>query len=185
LQDGTGPLRDLLDRVRAWNPAWQPPAMGPVDYIGSLGLLSSQTLVVHGVQFTDAELATLARAGATLVTCPRSNVWVGVGDPPVSRFYASGVRVAIGTDSLASASDLNVFSELAALHHLAPDVPAARLLASATREGAEALGLTDLGRIAPGASARLIAIDLPETVRDIETYLVEGIDPGQIYWLPI
>jgi len=185
LQDGTGPFRDLLERVRAWNPAWQPPMTGPVDYLATLGLLTRRTLVVHGVQFTDADLATVADAGATLVTCPRSNVWVGVGDPPVARFYASGVRIAIGTDSLASASDLNVFNELATLHHLAPQVPAARLLESATREGALALGFSDLGLIAPGASARLLAIDLPETVENVETYLVEGIDPGQITWLPI
>jgi aminodeoxyfutalosine deaminase len=185
LQQGTGPFRDLLERVRAWNPAWRVPAMGPVEYVASLGVLTPRTLVVHGVQFTDADLAAVARAGATLVTCPRSNVWVGVGDPPASRFYASGVRVAIGTDSLASASDLNVLSELAALHHLAPNVPAATLLRSATRTGAEALGLNDLGQITPGSSARLIAVDLPETVRDIETYLVEGIDSGQITWLPI
>jgi cytosine/adenosine deaminase-related metal-dependent hydrolase len=185
LQDGTGPFRDLLERVRAWNPSWTPPATGPVEYVASLGLLTSRTLVVHGVQCTDLDLAAIARAKATLVTCPRSNVWVGVGDPPVSRFFASGARIAIGTDSLASASDLNVFSELAALHHLAPEVPAATLLASATRVGAEALGFPDLGAIAPGASARLITVDLPETVRDIETYLVEGIDPAQVTWLPI
>jgi cytosine/adenosine deaminase-related metal-dependent hydrolase len=185
LQDGTGPFRDLLDRVRAWNPAWQPPKTGPVEYVAGLGAVTPRTLVVHGVQFTDAELATLASVGATLVTCPRSNVWVGVGDPPAARFYASGVRVAIGTDSLASASDLNLFSELATLHHLAPQVPAARLLTSATRDGALALGFPDLGLIAPGASARLLAIDLPETVQDVETYLVEGIDPGQITWLAL
>jgi aminodeoxyfutalosine deaminase len=185
LQDASGPFRALLERVGAWNAAWQPPRTGPVDYVAGLGVLTPRTLVVHGVQFTDAELARVAASGATLVTCPRSNVWVGVGDPPVARFYASGVPIAIGTDSLASASDLNLFSELAALHHLAPEVPAAALLRSATRVGAEALGFADLGRIAPGASARLIAIDLPETVRDIETYLVEGIDPAQVDWLPI
>lgn len=185
LQDGTGPFRDLLDRVRAWNPGWQPPKTGPVDYTAALGAITPRTLVVHGVQFTDPELATLARVGATLVTCPRSNVWVGVGDPPAARFYASGVRIAIGTDSLASASDLNLFNELATLHHLAPQVPAARLLTSATRDGALALGFPDLGLIAPGASARLLAIDLPETVQDVETYLVEGIDPGQITWLAL
>jgi len=187
LREGSGPFRDLLERLGAWNPAWHPPGpgVGPVDYIASLGMLSPRTLIVHGVQFTDAELAKLAQNDATLVTCPRSNVWVGVGDPPVDRFYASGVRLAIGTDSLASASDLNLFNELAALHHLAPHVPAADLLTSATLNGAEALGFPDLGAIEPGSSARLIAVDLPETVRDIETYLVEGIDPGQITWVPI
>jgi cytosine/adenosine deaminase-related metal-dependent hydrolase len=63
----------------------------------------------------------VAEIGATLVTCPRSNQWVGVGYPPVERFYKSGVSVAVGTDSLASVGDLNLFSELAAMHWLAPE----------------------------------------------------------------
>ena len=38
-------------------------------------------LAVHGVQLDDGDLARLAARGATLVTCPRSNRHVGVGDP--------------------------------------------------------------------------------------------------------
>jgi cytosine/adenosine deaminase-related metal-dependent hydrolase len=119
-------------------------------------------VIAHGVQLEAAELARLAAAGATLVTCPRSNQWVGVGPPPVERFYASGVRVAVGTDSLASAPDLNVFSEIAELRRLAPSVPAPRLIESATRAGAEALGFGgELGAIAPGLRSALIAVDVP------------------------
>ena len=116
------------------------------------------------------------------MTCPRSNVWVGVGSPPAARFFASGARVAIGTDSLASASDLNLFSELAALHHLAPGIAPSRLLESATRSGAEAIGRPDLGVIAPGARARLITVDLPAGVKDVEANLVEGVHPSQVAW---
>lgn len=184
LRDGEGPFREFLERVGAWDASWEPPGCRPVEYLRRLDLLSSRLLIVHGVQLTVSELKELARRQATVVTCPRSNVWVGSGDPPIERFYASGVRVAIGTDSLASATDLNLFSELAAMHHLAPALPPALLLASATRVGAEALGFGQLGYIGPGASARLITIDLPEHVREVESYLVEGIDPGQIAWLP-
>ena len=60
------------------------------------------------------------------MTCPRSNGHTGAGAPPLEDFYASGVRVAIGTDSLASAPDLNVFAELATMRALAPVVPARR-----------------------------------------------------------
>ena len=49
---------------------------------------------------------------------------MGVGDPPLEAFYAMGVKVAFGTDSLASVSDLNMFSELAQARRLAPRVPA-------------------------------------------------------------
>ncbi|HEY8548857.1 MAG TPA: amidohydrolase family protein [Vicinamibacterales bacterium] len=183
LMKGRGAWREFLEERGAWNPAWACPGCRPVEYLERLGVLGPRLLAVHGVQLTDAELRTLAAHGATLVTCPRSNVWVGVGNPPVARFYTSGVRVAIGTDSLASGTDLNVFSEVAAMHHLAPEIPPARLLASATREGALALGLDDLGAIAPGMQARLITVDLPRGLRDVETYLTEGVDPGQIAWI--
>ena len=75
---------------------------------------------------TTADLDRLAARGATLVTCPRSNGHTGAGAPPIEEFYTSGVRVAVGTDSLASAPDLNVFAELATMRALAPSVPAAR-----------------------------------------------------------
>jgi aminodeoxyfutalosine deaminase len=184
LDRGGGPFRALLERVGAWNPSWEVPACGPAEYLARLGVLSPRLLAVHGVRLRDDELTLLARHGTTLVTCPRSNVWVGSGNPPIERFYASGVRVAIGTDSLASATDLNIFSEIALMHHIAPAVPAARLLASATVDGARALGFEHLGFIGSGAHARLITVDLPSGVRDVETYLVEGIDPGQIAWVP-
>ena len=83
------------------------------QYLDDSGFLDARVLAVHGVQMTPADLARLAARGATLVTCPRSNGHTGAGAPPIEDFYASGVRVAVGTDSLASAPDLNVFAELA------------------------------------------------------------------------
>ncbi len=124
LATGQGPWRQLLEDLGAWDPAWQPPGCGPVEYLDRMKLLGPRTLAVHGVQFGVDELARLAATGATLVTCPRSNEYVGVGAPPVERFYRAGVRVAIGTDSLASVDDLNLFAELAALRALGPAVPA-------------------------------------------------------------
>ena len=147
-------------------------------------MVDRDLLAVHGVHFDDAELSRLAAAGSTLVSCPRSNRWTGAGDPPVERFYASGVRVAVGTDSLASVEDLNLFAELAALRSLAPDVPAASLLRSATLAGAEALGFaSELGSIEPGKRAELIAVRLPDNVADVEEYLVSGVVSDDISWL--
>jgi cytosine/adenosine deaminase-related metal-dependent hydrolase len=184
LGTGQGPWRRLLEDLGAWDPAWQPPGCGPVEYLDRMKLLGPRTLAVHGVQCGVDDLARLAETGATLVTCPRSNQYVGVGAPPVERFYRSGVRVAVGTDSLASADDLNVFSELAALRALAPSVPAASLLASATAEGARALGFdADFGAIEPGRRAALIAVDLPSQVVDVEQYLVGGIVPSAVHWV--
>ena len=83
--------------------SWTPPACGPVEFLSrQLGLLNDRLLAVHGVQLTDVELRGCRGAGATVVTCPTQQLWTGAGAPPIARFYASGVRVAVGTDSLAS-----------------------------------------------------------------------------------
>jgi aminodeoxyfutalosine deaminase len=104
--------------------------------------------------------------------------------PPIEEFYRSGVHVAIGTDSLASTPDLSVFAEVATLHALAPSVPAAALLDSATRQGARALGFdADFGTIDPGKRARLLAVALPPQTDDVEEYLVSGIENDQIRWV--
>ncbi len=181
LARGTGPWPAILKAVGAWRDDWTPPAAGPVEYLDRLGMIDARTLVVHGVQFGEASLALLAERGATLVTCPRSNQWVGVGAPPIERFYRSGVAVAVGTDSLASVDDLNLFSELKAMRWLAPGVPPRELLKSATLVGARALGIEqDLGSLTPGKRAAMIAVRLDGPVADIEEYLVSGIAPSRI-----
>ena len=185
LTTGDGPWRERLVALNAWRDDWTPPGCGAGDYLCDLGVIRAGTLVVHGVQFTDGELARIAGTGATLVTCPRSNTWVGVGAPPIARFLASGVRLAIGTDSLASAPDLNVFAELAELRRLAPEAPARRLLAAATVGGAEALGLgADFGTIEVGRRAELVVVDAAG-VADPEEAMVQGLDATRVRpWRP-
>ena len=184
LQHGTGAWRELLASVNAWDDGWAAPRCGPVEYLERLGLLNERLIAVHAVQLTDDELRRLANANATIVTCPRSNAWTGAGEPPVARFYAAGVRVAIGTDSLASADDLNLFAEMAAVRRSAPSVAASEILKSATLHGARALGFdADLGTVAPGKRAELIAVRIPADVEDVEEYLVSGVRPSDVSWL--
>jgi 5-methylthioadenosine/S-adenosylhomocysteine deaminase len=102
----------------------------------------------------------------------------------LSAFYDAGVPVAFGTDSLASVEDLNLFSELALARRIAPSVPARRLLESATATGARALGFgDDYGTIEPGKRAALISVRLPPHVRDVEEYLVSGIQAADVAWV--
>ncbi|MCR4373409.1 MAG: amidohydrolase family protein [Acidobacteria bacterium] len=188
LHTGRGPIRQMLETLGVWNAAWKVPACGAVEFLENIGYLLPGTLLVHGVHLTLEDLDRARAADAVVVTCPRSNVWVGGGVPPVSRFYGSGVAVAIGTDSLASTDSLNMFDELAALRRLAPEVDAARLLDSATRVGAEALGFgQQYGTIAPGRSAELVSVALPAGVGaragDVEEYLVSGVPAAAISWL--
>jgi len=181
---GDGPWRTFLEEVGVWDPEWRPAGRSPVQYLTDHQFLSARTVVVHGVQMSAADLQLLAETGATLVTCPRSNQRTGAGVPPIASFYASGVPVAVGTDSLASAPDLNLFAELGAVRALAPSVPARAILESATRVGARALGFGDeYGTIEAGKRTPLLALSIPPGTADVEEYLLSGITAESITWI--
>jgi cytosine/adenosine deaminase-related metal-dependent hydrolase len=184
LKTGGGRFRTLLEDLGVWSPEWEPPGRSPVTYLSDLGFLDRCVLVVHGVQFDGDDLSRLSSLGATIAACPRSNVHVGVGSPPLEAFYAMDVHVAFGTDSLASVADLNLFFELKEARRIGPRVPARRLLESATLTGARALGFgDDFGSIEVGKRAALIAVSVPAGVDDVEEYLVGGVEPRAIRWL--
>jgi 5-methylthioadenosine/S-adenosylhomocysteine deaminase len=78
-----------------------------------------------------------------------------------------GIPVALGTDSLASSPDLDLFAEMAALRRGYQELSPAAVLRMATINGARALGLADrLGSIEPGKLAELIVVPLPDESDD-------------------
>lgn len=145
----------------------------PLDSLQRLGLLGPRTQCVHMTDLGDQDIALLAATGAHVVHCPQSNMKLASGACPVNRLLASGVNVALGTDSAASNNDLNLFGEmqsaalLAKLHSQdATALPAATALEMATINGARAMGLeSNIGSLEVGKLADLIAVDLsqPET----------------------
>lgn len=161
LRYGDGPARALLDEMGVLPAGWRPPGLSPVQVLDRAELLGPRTLAVHGVHLTGEDVRLLAARGATVVLCPRSNAWLGVGEAPVAMLLQEGVRLALGTDSHASNEDLDLFAELAALRAIAPGAAASDLLRAATLGGAEALGLSStLGSITPGKRGPLVALPL-------------------------
>ena len=182
LRTGRGPIRTMLEALGVWTDEWRVPACDPVQYLAEVGYLRPGVMVVHAVHLSDQGLERLRQAGAVVVTCPRSNEWVGVGPPRLSRFYAAGVPVAVGTDSLASTSSLNMFEELSEMRRIAPEVTAASILESATRVGARALGLgRNYGTIAAGKRAALISVEVPRGITDVEEYLVGDVPASCVH----
>jgi cytosine/adenosine deaminase-related metal-dependent hydrolase len=154
LQDGTGALAAfLLERV---GPVpFEPPGSSPVQYLDSLGVLRPGLLAAHCVQVGARDQALLAERGVHVAVCPRSNRNLGVGIPPVPDMLRAGVAVCLGTDSAASAGALDLMQDVAALQREFPDLDPAVIVGMATAAGAKALGLVDLGALAPGRRARL------------------------------
>ncbi len=167
LRDGSGPAAELLRQRGIWDGSWSPAGCTPVEYLDRLGVLTPRTLAVHCVHLEQDDLATLATRGVTVVTCPRSNRRLGVGTAPVGRLVAAGIPVSLGTDSLASAPDLDLFAEMAALRTEHPGISPAQVLRIATLNGAKALGLADrLGSIEVGKLARLVVVPLESPADD-------------------
>lgn len=161
LRDRSGPMVAFLRERGVWDDAWRPPGHSPVEYLDRLGVLSSHALAVHCVHVGHLDLSKLQARGAIVVTCPRSNAYLGVGKAPVGKLLASGIPVAIGTDSLASAPDADLFGEIAALRSEHPGLAPAAVLRMATLNGASALRLArDLGTIEPGKLALLVTVPL-------------------------
>jgi cytosine/adenosine deaminase-related metal-dependent hydrolase len=121
---------------------------------------SSPVLFVHGNYFDPAmDIPT----NGTVVYCPRTHAAFGHGPHPFRELLARGIRVALGTDSLASNPDLDVLTEARFLHERYPAVPGSILLRMATLSGAEALGWADeTGSLSVGKSADLVVVPLPD-----------------------
>jgi 5-methylthioadenosine/S-adenosylhomocysteine deaminase len=154
--------------ARSWEsraiPLPPPPGRSPVAWLDQNGVLSPRTLCIHVVRAGDADLEILARRGAAVAHCPRSNRRHGHGAAPLAQMLRRGLRVGVGTDSVASVAPLDLLAEVRAAREIAGlDAEAAMRLV--TLDAARALGLDrDIGTLKQGKWGDLIAMDLPGAV---------------------
>jgi aminodeoxyfutalosine deaminase len=151
-----------------------PPGCSPVRHLERLGVLAPGLVAVHCVQVDEDDCHTLRQSGVHVALCVRSNERLGVGLPPVPRLLELGVPLCLGTDSLASVDSLNMEDEMHAVRRAYPDLPAASIVEMATLGGARALGLPDLGTLAPGQTAALAYADVDRCPDDPYDLLVSG-----------
>jgi cytosine/adenosine deaminase-related metal-dependent hydrolase len=174
LLSGDGPWANFLDRRGLGHVPFQPPGTTPVRYADELGLLGPGLVVAHGVHTTAEDREVLARRGVSVALCPRSNRNIGVGEADVPALLDAGVRLCLGTDSLVSAETLDVLDDAALLAERFPELDPAQIVRMATAGGAEALGLADLGALAPGKRAALAFVAADEVPEDPCAYAVSG-----------
>jgi aminodeoxyfutalosine deaminase len=174
LRDGSGEWPAFLERRGLGHVSFSPPGASPVRHLESLGALHPRLVAAHGVQVDETDRETLARRGVHVVLCPRSNRVLGVGTADVPALLAAGVRLALGTDSLASAPTLDVLDDAVWLHRQFPALDPAAILRMATLGGAEALGFDELGAITPGKRAALAFAAAETPPADPAGFLLSG-----------
>ena len=166
----------------------------PLDQLARIGMLSPRTQCVHMAALGDSDIETVARYGAHVVHCPRSNMKLASGICPVQKLLDRGINVALGTDGAASNNRLSMLNEmqtaalLAKLDQLEPTaLSAIDALEMATLGGAKALGMEDrCGSIEIGKRADLIALDMsrPATLpmHNPISQVVYATSGGELTW---
>ncbi|MBQ6454131.1 MAG: amidohydrolase [Coriobacteriales bacterium] len=139
----------------------------PVQYLEACGVLDVPVTAAHCVWLEPQDIEIMKAHGATVATCPASNMKLGSGVPPIPRYLDAGLRVALGTDGPASNNNHNMFQDLylMLLANRGVDrdpvgITPEQALTIATANGAQAQGREDCGKLEPGFKADLIVLDL-------------------------
>ena len=140
--------------------------MTPAEYAEDLAWVGHDVWHAHCVQLDDPGIALFARTGTGVAHCPCSNMRLASGIAPVRRMRDAGVPVGLGVDGSASNDGGHMLNEarqalLLQRVGFGPAALSARdALEMATLGGARVLGRDDIGALAPGMAADLVAFDL-------------------------
>lgn len=158
LTSRTGPFVSFLQEIGAWDP--KAVTLGTRDFLVNYPRTRSPALYVH-CNYLPPD--TTFGPNQSIVYCPRTHAAFRHPPHPFREFLKRGVRVCLGTDSLASNPDLDILAEARFVHAKYPDFPSDMLLKMITLSGAEALGWADeAGSLEPGKSADFVVVPLPD-----------------------
>jgi cytosine/adenosine deaminase-related metal-dependent hydrolase len=144
----------------------------PFEFLQSAGLLTPRTWFAHCTRINESDVRLLSAHNVGMAHCARMILRLGARIPPLHLVRAHGMRVAVGVDGAASNDSGSMLGEMRVallLHRLfdgGGEVPPETwltpydLLLMNTRSAAEMIGRTDIGQIAPGYGADVIAFDM-------------------------
>ncbi len=138
----------------------------PAEYAEELGWVGPDVWHAHCVKLDAAGITLFARTGTGVAHCPCSNMRLASGIAPIPAMRRAGVPVGLGVDGSASNDGAHLLGEarqamlLARVGHGPAAMTAREALKIATLGGARVLGREDIGALAPGMAADLVAFDV-------------------------
>jgi cytosine/adenosine deaminase-related metal-dependent hydrolase len=145
--------------------------MTPAEYAAELGWVGPDVWHAHCVKLDEAGIRLFGRTRTGVAHCPCSNMRLASGIAPVGRMRCEGVSVGLGVDGSASNDGSHMLGEarqamLLARVGFGPAAMSGReALEIATLGGAQVLNRDDIGVLAPGMAADVVAFDM----RGLET----------------
>jgi len=156
IEHRSGPFVTFLQQLNVWD------SSGLVSFNRIFRRTRDCNLVLY-IHCNYLQSDAAIRPNGTIVYCPRTHAAFGHPPHPFREFLKRGVRVVLGTDSLASNPDLDILAEARFVAARHPDLPGETLLRMITLDGAIALGWDNIaGSLTPGKSADLVVLPLPD-----------------------
>jgi cytosine/adenosine deaminase-related metal-dependent hydrolase len=159
-------------------------AEGTDEYAGTelsqleqLGLLQSNTVLIHGVGLSAEDRARAIVAGAGLVWCPSSNLFL-LGKTAHIREFAEARLLALGSDSCLTA-DGDLLDELRAAHAMGQATPL-ELFRAVTTDAARLIRMPRAGSLLPGSFPDLFTTPLTNAIQGHPYRALIGLHPEQI-----
>lgn len=164
----------------------------PGDYAQDVGWVGDDVWHAHCVHLDDNEIGLFARTHTGVCHCPSSNMRLASGIAPVRKMLDARVPVGLGVDGSASNDAGHLLNEarqamlLQRVMGNPAGLSARESLEIATMGGASVLGRDDIGVLAPGMAADLVAFRLDTvgfagTLHDPVAGLVFGQSPAVDY----
>ena len=144
----------------------------PIRHLYNIGFLGSKTAIPHAIYTADYseaiggegdDLQLLQETNTTVIHCPLIFARYGEALESFARYKRVGINLSLGTDTFPADIFQNIRVGSMFSRHIeksVTDSSYADLFRAATIGGASFLGRDDLGRLAVGAKADIIAIDL-------------------------
>ncbi len=144
----------------------------PIRHARDVGILGPTSIIGHAILpdthswirwWTKDDIRSLADAGCSVAHCPTPFARYGILLESFGDYVRAGINMGLGTDvsphnMLEEIRKAGTFARIAARD--INDVSSAMLFDAATVAGAKALMRADLGRLAPGAKADLVLVDV-------------------------
>jgi cytosine/adenosine deaminase-related metal-dependent hydrolase len=182
-RDGSGALFDFMNEIGL--PMNAGGAQTPFEYLSEQVALDQRWLVAHANELSRSDFERLEKCSKFhVVHCPRSHRFFGHPPFQLQKFRSVGLNICLGTDSLASNSDLNLFAEMRALQQAQPDLAAVQILEMVTVNSARAVRLPhQIGQISSGFIPDMLAIPVTVSPTDVFDSIVRFEKP--ISWMMV
>lgn len=167
-QTKTGAMRKLYEALRINDDWFEAQAKNSLPcYLPYLDKTHT-LLLVHNtcMDASDIEALQAAQIETSICLCPNANLYIENQLPNVDLLAASGFNICLGTDSLASNHQLNVYEEVLCLQKHFPNIGEETILAWASSGGAKALQMEDrVGCFKPNLHPGLVQLDKGKSKR--------------------